>query len=186
MEAHAFAVSNGRLSQPLASSLDALARLSSRECDALFARADVTPLSALLGHPRGRMLAIPGYESPLVAGFLRWYAASGLNVWEGKSFTGVAGALEGRGFNRVRVPWRRRAFAYRTFTAKSLIDGEPCLVISYDVPENPAFARATYDELRSVGNGLYLGRGMKTRAGRGPKLLVWFALDTNCQDRDPG
>lgn len=186
MEAQAFAVSNERLSQPLASSLDALAKLTSRECDQLYARAEVTPLSALLGHPRGRMLAVPGYESPLVAGVLRWYAASGLNIWEGKSFTGLAGADEGRGFNRVRLPFRRRAFAYRTFTTDSLIDGKPCLAISYDVPENPAFARATYDELRTVGNGLYLGRGMKTRSGHGPKLLVWFALDTNHQDRDPG
>jgi len=126
------------------------------------------------------------FVSPWIAGFLRWFAASGLNVWEGKSFIASQGASEGRGFNRVRVPFRRRAFSYRTFTADSLIDGKPCLVISYDVPENPAFARATYDELRSVGNGIYLGRGMKLRPGRDPKLLVWFALDTNHQDRDPG
>jgi hypothetical protein len=132
------------------------------------------------------MLAVPGYDSPWIAGFLRWYAASGLNVWEGKSFIAARGASEGRGFNRVRVPFRRRAFTYRTFNADSLIDGAPCLVISYDVPENPGFARATYDELRNVGNGIYLGRGMKLRGERGPKLLVWFALDTNQQDRDPG
>jgi hypothetical protein len=186
MEAQAFVATERSSQAPLVSSIDALAKLTSRECDQLFASAGITPLSALHGHPRGRMLAVPGYESALLAGFLRWYAGSGLNVWEGKSFVVSQGASEGRGFNRVRVPWRRRAFTYRTFTADSLIDGKPCLAISYDVPENPGFARSTYDELRSVGAGLYLGRGMKQRSERGPKLLVWFALDTNHQDRDPG
>ncbi|MFT3926159.1 MAG: hypothetical protein QM778_26680 [Myxococcales bacterium] len=189
MEARLSSVSAARSAQSnhvtLVSSLEELARLDSRACDELFARAQVTPLSAISGHPRGRMLAVPGYEVPLVAGFLRGFAASGLNLWEGKSFSASPGAHEGRGFNRVRVPFRRSAFPFRTAAADSLVDGNPCLSISYDVPENPAFARATYDELRSVGPGLYLGRGMKIRAGRAPKLLVWFALDTNQQDSDP-
>src|SRR5690349_10060532 len=83
MQAQTFAASADSSAAPLVSSVDELARLSSRECDQLYARGGVTPLSALTGHPRGRMLAVPGYDSPMIAGFLRWYAASGLNVWEG-------------------------------------------------------------------------------------------------------
>jgi len=186
MEARALAIPAAPSARPLISSLDDLAKFDARACEQLFARGESAPLGAISGHPRGRMLAVPGFEAPFVAGVLRRFAESGLNVWEGKSFTAHARANEGRGFNRVRVPWRRRAFPFRTYATDSVIDGKPCLAISYDVPENPGFVRPTYDELRSVGNGIFLGRGMKKRSDKGPKLLVWFALDTNRQDRDPG
>lgn len=162
--------------------LDTLAQLPAHVLAQLFRNGAAGSLDELRGHPRGRMLAVPGFSWAPIATLLRWYAASPLIVWEGKSFTSAAGASEGRGFNRVRWFGRRRAFPFRTFAGDSLVDGRPCLAIAYDIPENPRLAQATYDELRLVGDGLYLGRGMSRRRAGAPKLLVWFALDARRQD----
>jgi hypothetical protein len=159
--------------------LDSLAKCDSAELEELFAAGGSSPLDALSGHPAGRMLAVPWLEAVPVAAPLRRVAKSSLFVWEGKSFVAPTGASTGQGINRVRLFGRRTAFPFRTFEATSLVDGRPCLAIAYDLPEMPAFARGTYDELRLVGKGLYLGRGMRKRSDRGLQLLVWFALDTN-------
>jgi len=157
--------------------LDTLARLGSRELEALFGAGGSTELAALNGHPAGRMLAVAGLGAAL-----RALAASPSFVWEGKSFSCAPGAERGRGANRVRAFGRRMAFPFQTLAASSLVDGRPCLAISYDVPDGPALARATYDELRLVSDGLYLGRGMYKRERGAPLLLVWFALDLRHAD----
>jgi len=157
--------------------LDSLAQLCGQELEALFASGQGDVLANLNGHPAGRMLAVPGLEAAPVASVLRQVAKSRLFVWEGKSFASAPGGSVGRGINRVRLFGRRMLFPFQTRVAASLVDGRPCLAILYDVPENPWFARSTYDELRLVGEGLYLGRGMRRRRHREPQLLVWFALD---------
>jgi hypothetical protein len=190
MEAQQVSLHTPTLGRALASTLDELASRSSRELGELFAAGGAGSLEQIAGHPRGRMLAVPGFGGPVVGGFLRWFAGSPLQLWEGKSFTlAPSGAnppsASGRGYNRVHWFGHRRAFPFRTFTAASIVDAQPCLAIAYDVPENPRFVQSTYDELRSLGNGLFLGRGMRRRSARSPQLLVWFALDTRHQDSEP-
>jgi hypothetical protein len=136
------------------------------------------------------VLVIPGLEGGLVAQLLRGLHASSLFPWEGKSFSSPTSAgadrtaARGRGANRVRF-LRRALFSYRTYLSESVVDGQPAIAIDYDVPENPALVRSTYDEIREVGSGLYLGRGMRRRATGSPQLLLWFALDTRLQDQAP-
>ncbi len=166
-------------------SLESLSQLGLDELELLFEWGRPAKLSDIAGHPRGRMLAVPGLTSSLVSPVVRWYARSALMVWEGKSFENERGRTEGRGFNRVRFFGRRRAFNFRTLEAPSLVDGKPCIAIAYDVPENSKVAHGVYDELRDLGHGVFLGRGMHKRAGNAPRLLVWFALDTHAQDTDP-
>lgn len=179
---------NGTHSGPTSSimhSLDSLSALGLDELEMLYASARAGKLGDIAGHPRGRMLAVPGLTASLVFPVIRWFAQSPLMIWEGKSFTSEPGRTEGRGFNRVRLFGRRRAFSFRTLEAPSIVDGKPCLAIAYDVPENGKYAHAVYDELRHLGQGVYLGRGMRKVAGDAPQLLVWFALDTQHQDSDP-
>ncbi len=167
----------------LPSTLDTLARLDCSALEALFASAQPVALHALHGHPRGRVLAIPGLDAGPVAAVLRTLHASPMWPWEGKSFDSRAGATEGRGINRAQFVLRGGLFPFRTYETASVIDGGPCVAIDYDVPTNPASARPIYDEVRRAGNGLYLGRGMRRRSAREPKLVLWFALDSNVQDR---
>jgi hypothetical protein len=161
--------------------LDALALLSADALEAVFRDAGPVGLRSLDGHPRGRVLAIPGRDAGRVAGALRAAHASSLWPWEGKSFESTRGATEGAGINRVRFPVRTGLFPFRTYMTKSVIDGRPCVAIDYDVAHGPRFARAVYDEVREVCDGLFLGRGMR-RGPRGPRLVLWFALDARIQD----
>ncbi len=145
----------------------------------MFARGRVGALAEVDGHPRGRVLAIPGLDRGLAARILRRVHASPLFPWEGKSFSSKSDASTGhtaaggRGKNRVRF-LRRALFSYRTYFTESVVDRLPAIAIDYDVPENPALVRATYDEIREVGDGLYLGRGMRRRAPEkaGPAAVV--------------
>jgi hypothetical protein len=164
-------------------SLSALALLDSRALEELFAKAEAFPPDSLQGHPRGRVLAIPGWDRGLSSAFLRGLHASPVWPWEGKSFASRPGAAEGVGINRALVPLRRGVFPFRTYSTASVVDGKPCFAIDYDVARNPRVARAIYDEVRKVDDGLYLGRGMRRRPGREPSLVLWFALDATLPDR---
>jgi hypothetical protein len=159
--------------------VEALAQLDSVALETLFRSARYSGNDAVAGHPRGRMLAVPGFDRGFVARLLAAFARSPFQAWEGKSFR----TSDQRGTNRVRLfGLRFTLFRFRTYAVQSRVDGLPALAIDYDVPDNPAYARSTYDELRHVGPGLFLGRGMKRTDGGGIKLLVWFALDMRQQD----
>lgn len=163
------------------STLDTLSLFDSETLEAVFASGERAALRELQGHPRGRVLAVPRVDSGWVAGVLRRLHASPVFPWEGKSFDAPAGTSAGIGINRVRG-LRAGLFPFRTYESLSLVDQAPCIAIDYDVPGNPAVARPIYDEVRRVGDGLYLGRGMRRRPGRDPRLLLWFGLDARIQD----
>ena len=156
-------------------SLSLLARLTSRELDALYRRAEApASLRALNGAPRGRMLAL----SPLAPGFvfsaLQGFAASRLFPWGGKSFASEDG-VRGTGVNRALL--LGEVFRFDTFVAASAVDGRPAVILDYDKPDNPWFIRQIHDELREVAKGLYLGPAMWKSQG-GPSLVLHFAIDT--------
>jgi hypothetical protein len=177
---------NGVAASTLPSSdrVEALARLASTELDALFLRSAIasSDFQAISGNPRGRVLAVPGIDRGAIGALVRRFQGSVLYPWEGKSFTAKS-ASEGRGINRFRYPLRRGWFPFKTSLSNSRVDRQPCIAIDYDVPENPWIARVIYDELRSVGEGLYLGRGMRRTAAQTPALVLWFLVDTRTHDR---
>jgi hypothetical protein len=162
--------------------LDDLAIHDAATLEEAFRDAKPTSLQAINGHPRGRVLAIPGRDRGGVAAVLRALHASSLWPWEGKSFEAAPGSVEGTGINRVRLPLHMGVFPFRTYLTPSVVDGGPCLAIDYDIARNPNYARPIYDEVRALDDGLFLGRGMR-RGRRGPKLVLWFALDARIQDK---
>lgn len=159
-----------------------VATLLQEDCAALgarFAAARWRGPVGLEGHPAGHMLAVPGFDRGIIARGLSAFGSSFLNPWRGKSFEATAGEF-GTGTNRLWLAGLTfTAFRFKTYATASVVDGEPAFAIDYDTPDTPRYARATYDELRPVSPGLFLGRGMKRRQGKPPKLLVWFALDLN-------
>jgi hypothetical protein len=164
-------------------SLDDLAALDSNALEGMFAAGTALRLHELHGHPRGRVLAIPQRDAGATAAVLRFVHAQAWWPWEGKSFHSQPGVPEGVGINRLRGPLRRGVFPFRTYENASAIDGQPCIAIDYEIPRNPRAAHSIYDEVRRVGEGLYLGRGMRRRAGGPPRLVLWFGLDTRIADR---
>ncbi len=159
--------------------LGSLAALDVAELGRRYAAGTVPPdLAALEGHPRGRMLAIRALDRGRRGGALRRFSGWGAFPWEGKSFSGHGAT--GTGINRISLFGRRNWFPFRTSVRDSVIDGAPCIVLDYDLPENPAAIRAIHDELREIEPELFLGPAM-LKARRGPRFVLWFALDTSDQ-----
>jgi hypothetical protein len=153
--------------------VDDLSTKSAAELGALYAKGTPPQLADLDGSPRGRMLAFAG---PLGRGRafegLRRFAASRYFPWHGKSFAPKI-AHGGSGINRVRVIGN--LFRFETRIGPSEVDGRPCLILDYDLPQNPWFIRKIHDELRQISPRLFLGPAMwKARAGA--KLVLYFAI----------
>ncbi len=141
-------------------------------------------LAALDGHPRGRMLSVRGLDAGPVAGALRSFAGGVGFPWGGKSFTAGRGA-GGAGINRVHLGGRHQLFPFHTRFGASELDGRPSIVLDYDLPDNPSLIRKIHDEVREVSPGLFLGPAM-WKTARGPKLVLWFAVDTGIQAQPIG
>jgi hypothetical protein len=153
--------------------LDDLARKTAAELGAIYAKGTPPTLADLDGAPRGRMLAFTG---PLGRGRafdgLRRFAQAPYFPWGGKSFNSSS-SQRGAGINRVRI--LGNVFRFETRVGPSQVDGKPCLILDYDLPQNPWFIRKIHDELRQVSPSLFLGPAMwKTRAGA--KLVLYFAI----------
>jgi hypothetical protein len=153
--------------------LDDLATMGVVELGALYARGKAPRLIDLEGTPRGRMLAFVG---PLGRGRafegLRRFAEARYFPWDGKSFA-AKDDRSGGGINRVRGVGD--LFRFETRVGPSRVDGKPCLILDYDLRDNPWFIRKIHDELRQVGDGLFLGPAM-WKARTGAKLVLYFAI----------
>jgi hypothetical protein len=158
--------------------LDDLAGMTAAELTTRYGRGTVPgSLHVLDGEPTCRMLAVRGLDAPRVARPLRRFAASARFPWAGKSFRAHDDG-SGQGINRVRLGGERRWYPFATRIEPSALDGQPCILLDYDRPENPFFIRAIRDELREIAPGLFLGPALVTTMRRAPVLALSFACDT--------
>lgn len=159
--------------------LDSLSRLDVDALGALYARGSAPAgVDTLEGHPRGRMLAVKALDHGLRGALIRNFAGAWLFPWGGKSFRGKGDS--GSGLNRIHFGGRHQLFPFLTHIQPSAIDGAPCVALDYDLPDNPGFIRAIHDEVREIEPGLFLGPAM-WKTSRGPRFILWFALDTRAQ-----
>ena len=104
-------------------------------------------------------------------------------VWNGKSFHAHS-STEGTGINRLRLGGLQAGWPFKVGIAPSVVDGKPCIALDFDVEENPWWEKPTYDELREIAPGVYMGPSTyKTKNGH--RILVWFGVDTNRQVERP-
>lgn len=157
---------------PFSGVLDDLLALDPPALAALYAGARVPVLTDVTGALRGRMLAVVGLPSPLVAP-VRAFAASGVFPWRGKSFF-PRDAARGGGVNRV-LSDRFELFRFETFVGPSRAGAFDAVQLDYDLPSNPFFIRAIKDEIRELRPGLWLGQAYAQIAGRA-HLVLYFGL----------
>jgi hypothetical protein len=165
--------------------LDDLAARTCAELEALY-RAGRCPstIGEIAGRPRGRMLAVRGLDRGPAFSLLRRLAAAVAFPWGGKTLDGRG--ERGQGINRVHLGGRHSLFPFLLARGDSRIDGAPCVVLDYDLPDNPAVIRRIHDEVREIEPGLLLGPAMWKRDGDAPALVLWFALDLREQARPIG
>jgi hypothetical protein len=159
-----------------ARSLDDLARMTCRELRALYDDGTVPALDALDGDLVGRMLAVRSLDRGAPFRFLATVARSARFPWGGKSFASKS-ATRGTGINRVQLGGRHRLFPFETHVDASVLDDKPCVVLDYDLADNPGAIRAIHDEVREVAPKIFLGPACVKRAGKKPLVALWFALD---------
>jgi len=158
--------------------LDDLAEMSFRELGELYASGTVPDsLSAIDGDLVGRMLAVAKLDRGTMRALAAFARRRGF-PWAGKSFRAES-AGRGTGINRVRLgaAGRHRLFPFETRFGESVIDSRACVVLDYDLADNPAAIRAIHDEVRLVGPRLLLGPACVKRAGKKPGVVLWFALE---------
>ncbi len=161
--------------------LEDLVGLSVDDLQQIYRGATVPSMPALDGTPVGRMLTFAGpLGGRTVGSALDRFAGSAVFPWGGKSFQATSDTT-GTGVNRVKLLGTRDWFPFDTSVAPSVIDGQPCIFLQYDVPGNPWAIRKIHDELREVSPGLFLGPAM-WKTSSAPALVLWFAIDTNQGD----
>ncbi len=141
-----------------------------------------TSIEGLYGDPHGRGLAPHLFSSgPLsfIGSYVSRKSAEPDFVWAGKSFR-PKDARTGTGFNRLRLWGIQDAFPFNVAIAKSLYDGRKTITLDFDVPENPSWEKPTWDELREVSPGIYMGP-TSLRRPSGIMLMAWFGVDCNNQ-----
>ena len=161
-------------------SVDELRVLSPGELmDLYFKGLHPTSVKAVEGDPAGIAVGLQQFAGGRVEAWLRKKADSGRFVWHGKSFRSFSD-LGGWGFNRLGLGPVLTALPFRTAIVLSVFDGEPCIALDYGVGRNPRVLRRTWDELREVMPGIFIGPvTVPVRNHHVP--IAWFGVDTTRQ-----
>jgi len=111
---------------------------------------------------------------------LLWHMFANLSifsgVWQGKSFQPIS-ATEGFGFNNLKkFGMVVRRWPMRTGIGPSRYDGKDVYSLNYGYYYSLAGIASMQDEIRKVGDGLYLGVGHWQLPIGIPMASVWFAL----------
>jgi len=142
------------------------------ELDAMFQAADPPSLEELDGDYDGLLLA--GNFPPAPKHFPIAIVNQPWLPWKGKVFYPSVGG-RGKGANRFAAGrFRREIWPFETRVGSSHLDDGDSLLIDYDVPGNPFWLkRGTFDELRKLGEGLYLGKGGVLVLGHKRFVFMW-------------
>jgi hypothetical protein len=127
---------------------------SRRELDEIFLKAETPTMSEMLGVVDGSVGAVVLLPD-LVP--LKKFINLGWFPWRGKVFERVT-ETESKGINRFRVgPFKFLRFHCETFISKPLLGPNDVYCLNYDLPGNPGIIRRIRDDIKKVGDGLFLG-----------------------------
>ncbi len=141
----------------MAMTIPQLMKMTQDELDDLFKASSAGPIPN--GEAEGTAIIAPGteLEGP-AAKFIHLFA------WQGKVFDAKKGELR----NKI-LPVGMKAIIAKVYKDKSWYDGNECIVLDYS--KTSLVARWIRDEIRLVGDGVYLGI-----VYWGKKKLIDFAL----------
>ena len=157
--------------------LESLGLMSEAALEQQFNRGSVpVSLNNLDGVAKGRILRLVGWAGRApIAPVVRHFTSSRLFPWRGKNLRSRSRG-QGSGVNRVHLLGHHKLLPFRTLIEPSMLDGQPCICIDYDRPENPRLVRRFRDELREVSPGLFMGPAL-VKIGQGYRALFYFALE---------
>lgn len=136
-----------------------LNQLSRRDLESLFEKSEAGIIPA--GDMHGQWLALPGTTLGRILG------RSSTLVWRGKHFLPSQGVIK-----NMMSPRPFRIFTGDLRVDASKIDGRPAIIVDYQ--EHHWRGTPLRDEIRQVGDGVYLGCGVNPDG----KQTVFFALSS--------
>lgn len=141
------------------------------ELDQLFTQLPAATPEQARGVWKGTLMAVLGlgWLPRALASRLYQVLALPINPWQGKSLQGATGD------NRWLSPHGIAFGHFRITHTTSLIDGQPVLLLDYNVPENPALLRAIRGEARLLGERQLLAR-MNWQGRQGQHRILYFML----------
>ena len=133
-------------------------KMSQTQLDDLFTQSPAGDIPQ--GEANGTAIVAPGTTySQNIADFVNHFA------WQGKVFDPQKGVLR----NRI-LPFGLNAIIAKVYKGPSWLDGKECIVLDYS--ETSLLAHWIRDEIRAVGQGVYLGKVYWSK-----KRLIDFALE---------
>ena len=134
-----------------------LMKMNQAELDDLFKQSPAGPIPD--GEAEGTAIIAPGTQlEETAAKFIHFFA------WQGKVFDAQKGELR----NKI-LPIGVKAIVAKVYQDKSWFDGRECIALDYS--HTSLLAHWIRDEIRQVGDGIYLGIVFW-----GKKKLIDFAL----------
>ena len=141
----------------MALEIDQLMKMSQAQLDDLFKQSSAGPIPD--GEAEGTAIIAPGTQlEETAAKFIHFFA------WQGKVFDAGKGELR----NKI-LPFGVKAIVAKVYKDKSWFDGKECIALDYS--HTSLLAHWIRDEIRQVGDGVYLGI-----VYWGKKKLIDFAL----------
>jgi hypothetical protein len=133
--------------------LQNLKSLKSEELDKLFIEGVAPSQDELQGFFAG--IALPQTTKTfLPRAFEKFAIFVGDKIWKGKVFMKIDGEIRGA---NILTDFKIPAFPFKVEESISFLDGKPCFVLNYRVFPNPFPVVFIRDEVRKIGERLYLG-----------------------------
>ena len=154
--------------------LDSLLLLSKEELDHLFREGETPAIAEISGETEGRVLA---GIAPLKMPALIRVINTPLLPWKGKVFEPLD-EYHGRGKNRLEIGRiKQQLFHFNTAIIPSLVGAGDVFSLDYDQPGNPWFIRQIRDDMKKIGDNLFLGTANFKVKGE-YQFILYFALQT--------
>jgi hypothetical protein len=133
--------------------LQDLKNLKSEELDKLFIEGVAPAQDELQGFFAG--IALPQTTKTfLPRSFEKFAIFVGDKIWKGKVFMKIDSEIRGA---NILTDFKIPAFPFKVEESISFLDGKPCFVLNYRIFPNPFPVVFIRDELRKIGEKLYLG-----------------------------
>jgi hypothetical protein len=133
--------------------LQDLKNLKSEELDKLFIEGVAPAQDELQGFFAG--IALPQTTKTfLPRAFEKFAIFVGDKIWKGKVFMKIDSEIRGA---NILTDFKIPAFPFKVEESISFLDGKPCFVLNYRVFPNPFPVIFIRDEVRKIGERLYLG-----------------------------
>ena len=140
--------------------------------DAIFLEGETPSIAEMVGVVDGSVGSLK-YIPDLK--LLRKFINLGWVPWRGKIFYEVS-PTESKGINRFRV-WPFKFLRYRCETTikPPLVGPNDVYCLNYDLPGNPGIIRRVRDDIKRVGDGVYLGSANMRLRGK-QRFVAYFIL----------